>query len=341
MKEGNDMQCREIQDLIVLYVCDELDSAEAARVEGHTANCPECDAALDVERRLHQAVLALRAEEPSPAFLAECRMELSEALEQAGERGFWRRLVAGFTPMAGAYRNWAAAHPAMGAAVFILLGVTVGNLVPRMMELTSPGALPAPQQPGVTVAANEPVATRGVRVTGINLIPASTGSGLPSVEVQTMAETPQVLRGTVDDPNIRRFLVGTMQDPLYSAGARLKSIELLKPQGNDGEVRGALCKVARTDANPGVRLKALEALRGYESADDVQLMLLDLLLNDSNSGVRVEAINALTAVVQAEGAQPDARVMKVLRERMEKDPNTYVRLQSAAAVRQLAQRGVY
>jgi HEAT repeat protein len=89
-----------------------------------------------------------------------------------------------------------------------------------------------------------------------------------------------------------------------------------------------------------VRLRALEALRGFEQDDNVRQTLLDALLEDSNPGVRVEAINALRGLAE-KGTLDDPRLVNVLRDRMQRDPNNYIRMQSAAAIRQLGPRGVY
>ena len=87
-----------------------------------------------------------------------------------------------------------------------------------------------------------------------------------------------------------------------------------------------------------MRLKALEALNGAEPQDLVRQTLLDALMDDQNPGVRIEAINALRSMAEKGQVTSDDRMLSVLRDRMEKDPNTYIRLQSAATVRDLGPR---
>jgi hypothetical protein len=58
------------------------------------------------------------------------------------------------------------------------------------------------------------------------------------------------------------------------------------------------------------------------------------LTKDANIGVRVEAINALRTASEQGGLLADPQALNVLRETMQKDPNTYIRLQSAAAIQQ-------
>ncbi len=88
-----------------------------------------------------------------------------------------------------------------------------------------------------------------------------------------------------------------------------------------------------------MRLKALEALDGAEPQDIVQQTLLGALVDDDNPGVRVEAINELRELA-AKGSvsSDDGHTLSVLRDRMQKDPNTYIRLQSAQVIRELGPR---
>jgi HEAT repeat protein len=87
-------------------------------------------------------------------------------------------------------------------------------------------------------------------------------------------------------------------------------------------------------------MKALESLQGFENDAAVRQTLLDTLQSDSNSGVRVSAINLLVNSLRADGESgpADPRILSVLRDRLRNDPNNYVRLQSAAALRALGAR---
>jgi HEAT repeat protein len=137
---------------------------------------------------------------------------------------------------------------------------------------------------------------------------------------------------------------------------------------HDGEIRGALLDAIRHDQNPAVRMKALEALREVAGQEDVREALLDRLNIDSNPGVRVEAVNLLVHSLEMESLRqgPDAaeppdsgdfdvpmvspaapvaslavsdpsvqRVVRALEDLQHSDPNRYVRLRSAAALRQI------
>jgi anti-sigma factor RsiW len=334
-------RCGERDEQIVLYACGDLDAATAQQLEAHLAQCGGCAAGLAEEKRLHEALL-VGAEEPSAALLAECRMALAAAVEQVEQPGFWSRVWGGFTQgkWRASYNTWLGAHPAWGAAVFVLAGVLIGNLAPRWLQDSRESvAFGNPIEP---VVVQDDRDTRPLNVTGVNL--ASSGStGQPVFRIEGMRETPLVFEGTADDPRVLRALIGVAGGKGFNADTRMFALEVLRSRSADAEVREALCQAARGDSNPAVRLKAVEALRGFEQDENVRQAMLHVLLRDSNPGVRIEAINALRAMAEAGSgtAAPDQRIVDVLRERMEKDPNTYIRVQSAAAMRQLAQRGVH
>jgi HEAT repeat protein len=115
---------------------------------------------------------------------------------------------------------------------------------------------------------------------------------------------------------------------------------------------------ARKDQNSAVRMKALESLRDAVADQAVRETLIDALEHDANPGVRVEAVNLL--VRSLEPGAPDARenaapalapegfegpldpsmerVVRTLEDLQRNDPNRYVRLRSAAALRQMGPR---
>ncbi len=342
------MSCRERERQIILYACGELDAAAVAPLDEHLKECVACAARLESERRLLSAVSAAPAEEPSPVLLAQCRLHLSRTLDQTPPPGGWARLFSYLWPVLGSpqrfpsFRDWFAAHPALSAAAFVLLGVILGNFAPRWIEQAIRAGSSSPSTlPSLTVLASEAPAT-DLNVTGIRRLAGSPNAESPRVEVQLTSRTPLVLQGTVDNSEVRQALLYVMQNSQrFPADERFDSVELLKARSSDQEVRRSLCRAARSDRNPGVRLKALEALRGGELDAQLRQTLFQALLEDSNPGVRIEAINALRAVAEHGSTRPDETLLSVLRDRMQKDPSVYIRLQSAAAIRQLAQRGVY
>jgi HEAT repeat protein len=176
----------------------------------------------------------------------------------------------------------------------------------------------------------------GIR--GVNVLPASDGQGA-RYELQYMQEQPRVLRGTLDDAPMRDALIFIVRNnQRFDSGLRLESLDALRSVTDDEKIRELFCYVARNDRNPAVRLKALEALRGFQDDDKVRNVLLEALLRDENPGARVEAIDALKYLLEKPEARADAQLVDALRDRMHNDSNTYIRMQSAATIQQIAAR---
>jgi HEAT repeat protein len=141
---------------------------------------------------------------------------------------------------------------------------------------------------------------------------------------------------------------------------RLDCLEALRARTGDADVRRALLFAARNDQNSAVRMKAMESLRDVVVDRSVRETLVDALEHDANPGVRVEAVNLLVRSLEhntpdtSQDSQPvlapdaaerplDAsmeHVIRTLHELERSDPNRYVRLRSAAALRQIGPREV-
>jgi HEAT repeat protein len=177
-----------------------------------------------------------------------------------------------------------------------------------------------------------------------------------------------VLSGDPDDSNMRRVLTYVLENgERFDAGVRLDCLDALKGGVRDQQVRRALIMAVHQDPNPAVRMKALESLRDAAADDGVRQALLQALEHDGNPGVRVEAVNLLVHSLDQDPSdfpafapvapEPPAvapsvaprnvvtdpsveRVVRVLEQLQRRDPNRYVRLRSAAALRQIGPREV-
>lgn len=343
--------CVPFEPLLMLTAAgEELDAAEQAEVNEHLAHCAACSDALEQEKDL-LLLLAANRREPDAAMLASCRASLEDALDRQEERSWLRRLSGAFAPL-----GWLSARPAWSAALLVMIGFSVGILGPRL--LTHPGASPVAANVATNVITSGPSETssqpvnsndathsslgaldlHSAEVAGINVFPANANES-PQVEVQLRAQQPVTLQGTVDDGDVKRVLLDVLRNnEKFDPDVRLSAVELLRTRTNDPEVRSVLCHAVHTDHNAAVRLKALEALNGAEPQDIIRQTMLDALVDDQNPGVRIEAINSLRDMAAKGQVESDAHTLAVLRGLMEKDPSTYIRLQSAAAIRDLGPR---
>ena len=329
--------CKDREEEISLYLWDELDEDRCEALEQHLENCAACAATVASERQLLAALRTAAPADPSPEVLAQFRMELFEKIEQAGMPGFWTRLGTVLWPrgLRWSFSGWMTAHPALSAVALVMFGVALGGILPRLgaglSDTTVDASAPGTMQ--VTEAATAPQVDI-LNVTGIDVAGGQ-------LEVRGNRETPQTVTMNLEDPEARDLLMRLIQNgQRFTADTRMKSVEALQGLAGNQDVRQSLCNAARNDRNPAVRLRAIEALKGLGEHEMVQQTILEALLRDENPGVRIEAVNALREMVES-AATPDRELMRVLRERMVKDPNTYIRLQSAAAVRSVEQRGTY
>ena len=111
------------------------------------------------------------------------------------------------------------------------------------------------------------------------------------------------------------------------AGA-VESMELLKNQGQQDDVKAALLNALRADTNSGVRLKALEGLKPYSREPEVRAVLAQVLLNDDNPGVRTQAIDLMI-----QSNEPE--VAGILQELLRREENSYVRSRSQRALAEM------
>ena len=355
--------CSEVGPLLVFYACDEVDSREREQIEAHLASCEQCALQLHEEREMHSALMnafqPADQMDPSGALLAQCRSELSELLDDLSApplREHW-------TPFGWA-RRWMALRPVWSAAGLVAVGLLIGTQVSSWLpgHDTSSGS-------AVNVRAASPLSNEDLSkiiVAGINF-PSGADASSGTVQLQVRAEQPLVISGSVDDADVRRVLTYVVANgERFDPGVRLDCLDVLKMRTSDKEVRHALLTAARADKNPAVRMKALEALRDSTDDPSVRDALLETLHHDANPGVRVEAVNLLVnslgeqapsaplvgeAAPEPPAQAPDAdaqvpvdpsvaRVIRALEELQRGDPNRYVRLRSAAALRQISPREV-
>lgn len=353
------LSCKDVAPLLIFYACDEVSDKERKQIDAHVAQCADCAAQLAEASGLQEVMAAVpqSADEldSSGILLSQCRSELAEALDDLSAppiEEHWRPF--------GWLRRSMALRPAWSGALLVVFGILVGTQVLPWMQHGNNNNGQA-----MNVTAKTPLTPEQLEkmtFSGISFLPSS-DSGSPDVQVQLNAEQPLVLSGSAQDSDMRRVLTYVIQNgDRFDAGVRLDCLEALKAASRDLQVRQALIAAARRDQNPAVRMKALESLRDSAADDAVRQALLDALEHDANPGVRVEAVNLLVGSLQHSDTDPSApepgdatqtvkalqpdedqsveRVIRVLEQLQRRDPSRYVRLRSAAALRQIGPREV-
>jgi hypothetical protein len=348
-------RCEEIAPLLVFYTCDEVEPLEREQIDAHLTVCASCAAQLREEREMQTALVSAFQPadqlDPSGTLLAQCRSELSELLDDLSAPPLREQ----WSPF-GWMQRWMALRPAWSAAALILLGLAVGTQVALWIPGRDGGSSGFGVGQAMNVKAAPPLTNEELSkmaVAGVSFAPGSDASS-GTVQLQVRTEQPFVLSGSLDDVEVRRVLTYVVANgERFDPGVRLDCLDALKTRTGDTEVRHALLAAARKDHNAAVRMKALEALRDASSEDNVRDTLLDALEHDANPGVRVEAVNLLVRSLEgadvpgsdagADSSQvpPDPsvdRVIHALEGLQHRDPNPYVRLRSAAALRQIGPR---
>lgn len=365
-------RCSKIAPILVFYACEEVSENERKLIDEHLAVCGSCAEQLAGERALWEAMDAANPPageiNSADALLSQCRSQLAETLDDLSVtpvREHWQPF--------GWVRRWMALRPAWSGAMLVFFGVLLGAEVMPWLQ----SGLPSNNNGrAVNVLASQKLTDdqlSKMAVAGINLAPwpnAAPGT----VQLQLRAEQPMVLSGSVDDSNMRRVLTYVVENgERFDAGVRLDCLDALKAQARDAKVRKALLLAARRDQNPAVRMKALEALKDSAADGAVREAMLDALAHDANPGVRVEVVNMLVHSLEHEsqgsnmasypklaGAPEDLddqsddmqvsestamtsnasveKVIRTLEELQKRDPSRYVRLRSAAALRQIGPR---
>jgi hypothetical protein len=360
------LNCKDIAPLLVFYVCDEVSDKERKQIEAHLANCASCSAQIAEERELQEVMAAGRqpADELDSAgvLLAQCRSELAEKLDDLSAppvQEHWRPF--------GWLRRWMALRPVWSGAALVFFGILFGTQIVPWLQSVNPNNTSGQ---AVNVMAGPKLSDEQLSkmaIAEINFSPAS-GSAPGTVQLQLSAEQPLVLSGNIDDSDMRRVLTYVVENgERFDTGVRIDCLDALKAGVGDQQIRRALMAAARKDQNPAVRMKALESLRDAAGDDAVRLVSLESLEQDANPGVRVEAVNLLVrslghATSDSPALAPEApetpnpapsvqpappvndpsvqRVIRVLGQLQRRDPSRYVRLRSAAALRQIGPREV-
>ncbi len=344
------VHCEDIESLAVLRACDELDAAQLAALDAHLVQCQSCAAVVAREDQLLHAITSL--DQPADSLdrsgllLAQCRSQLAESLDDK-EAGANRSASPSiFSPIAwwGALRHTLIYHPAMSMAVLVVVGFLAGVAGQRLPIAPVPVVSTRPAVGTSTTASTKANQSSSPKVTDEQLRRVDnahvqwvtpSGSQNPTVQVELMSPTPMDIVGAPDDADVQRALTFLIENgQRFDPNVRLDSLDVLRRNAADPDVRRTLCAAARLDRNPGVRIKALEALQGYEQDPAVREALLDALEIDSNSDVRGAAIHLLLTSIKSEGAQAslDPQTLDVLRDRQHNDPSAAVRQQSAAAL---------
>jgi hypothetical protein len=187
------LQCKEIDELMMDWLYQELEPSRSQAVEAHVGGCARCTAEVGSLRHTRDVFRDLSIEEPPASVSAILLHEAARrapAVAPRGEAvGFWDRLRAWFQPLF--------AHPAAAAvATLVLVAGVAGALYVRrgsdMSESGRPVASSAPEPARPEEAARAPGTAGSATVT-------ATPTPAP-IEQQQAAAAPPAPEASYDAP---------------------------------------------------------------------------------------------------------------------------------------------
>lgn len=312
----SNLSCDAAHEQITLLLYGELSDEACHRLEQHLAGCAECRDELEVTRALSSAMAILPVREPSPNLIAQTRLKIDEALEQAPHDSwfahFRRSLWTDFRLLRTA---------PLAAAAMLFAGAGLGFAGFRMAN--PPAAPPAPID-----ISSQPIAA----ITGVSQDPST---GMVSVDYSRLV--PGVAVGPADDQIIRSLLLLGTRAPLntsvQNAALGLLTNTCSDATGDcaaDDSLRSALMVALRYDPHSSVRQLALSGLAPYLAEDmHVRDAVLEAVLDDNDPVIRAQAIQMLAPVAA------DSSVQQVLENVATHDGNPLLRNASRTMLRQM------
>lgn len=332
----------EIEDLMAEALFDEIAPEDRRRLEAHFETCEDC---RDEYERL-RATLGVMAERERqdlpPSYWASFRRRVLDRVERPPSlrkqiSEWWGSLPVLLPQTTG---QWVVQGTA--AVLFVALGLwmapssptpTTGN---EMGALTTSSETPPLQDIllGQTSATVEGGQVRP-RLRSIQNISFDPNAGRVEVQYSTLNEV--TVRGTPDDPAIRRLLQASLLDT-DSPASQLNAVQTLeraRVRPTDDLVR-ALTVLIRSEDNTALQVRAVRALRrmhdGTVLDTPTRNLLVGLVLDDNPDALRVEALQTLMAA-------PDTASSPTYLYAVRNDPNEYLRYQAQSMLQTAAQVG--
>ena len=304
------MTCDSVLKIIPLYFYGELSPVEEDQLEQHLHECAACSREMERQRGL-AALLERRQAEVPAGLLEECRGDLMAAIQ--GGAGMpdrastspWRLFLNALSQSLG---GWARYRQPVGALALLAIGFFAARVSNN-------------KQPGLEAGLANPPSDQSFAT--IRSIQPSPSGGVQIAFDETNRRT---VSGPMDDQRIRQLLLAATRED--NPAVRVESMDLLKGRSSSGDVRDALLNAVAHDPNPGVRLKAVEGLKPLAAEPDVRKVLAQVLLADDNSAVRMQVVDLLVE-------HRDDAIVGVLQDLMQKENNSYVRLKSEKALKEM------
>ncbi len=309
------MKHTEYRELLHLLALEEVNPSDRTILDDHLRTCGDC---RDEFARLGKFYGLLRHFEPAVRvddnLLQDARQQLRVVLRREQSRPRFLATIKERLSSFIALRY----QIAVAGVSTLALGIFIGHRIFAPSDPLPPDAQLIPAD---------------ARITNLKFLAATERSD----EVEFTFDAVQLvkMRGSVNDPVIQKVLTHAMlNDP--NPGVRLRAVNVVaapRTEPPDKEIKAALILTLRSDPNAGVRKEALMALRQYPPDKAIKNALLNTLMTDKNPGLRVAAINGLDSL-RVHGQSTDQSVLNALKDKMQSDDNTYIRLRARTVLQE-------
>jgi len=286
-----------------LYLQNELDDEERARIEFHLRSCSRCAEEL---RQLRLLSAKLRPPEVDEKALAAARRLTLMHLRRSTRPRFY----AAEGPL---YR-------AALAAVLIVMGFFLGRWSHGYLS-------PAGQESAASHREVRPY------VVGVQDLDFDVASGTFVIEYNTINEIR--LKGALEEAELEQLLhYAMLEDP--SPRIRLHAVKALAAAARQhkklsDDLIQSLHSVIRREQNTGVKLMAIRVLETLPMDRTIRAILTGILFRETNTAIRIEAFKALTR-----DALADAEAETYLHP-AKQDSNSYIRYKAHELLQQITQ----
>jgi hypothetical protein len=302
------MQHEKFEELVQLYLYDEIDEANKKILEQHLKSCPECNAHLEELNKMFKRFKENDNNESDDKLLFEARAELRGYLRaQKNKTSIADKLIQILSSL-----MIKPVSIAFGGAAVLLVGFFLGYMIFKTPIVNN-------SEEGLNFNSL-------TKIQNINFLDPDPNDGV--VEFTYESVKSGRIKGNINDSQVQEILTYAMLNE-KNPGTRLNSINVINasnPAKNDDELKSVLISVAKYDNNPGVRREAIKSLNELTADKEIKDALIYVLLNDTSAGIRIEAINSLMEASK-KGIKLDEADLTTLKDKIQLDENNYVRYQ--------------
>lgn len=322
------MKHNQYREWLQLSLYDELALPDRQLLDNHLETCQDCRTELEQFQKLHGALEATRMPESLDSLLEEARQELRASLRlERSRRGGWSRLRSRISGvLLPAFTGWNPLRLAGAALAMVAIGLFSGYFI---FHLTQSG--------NESLNPSDPLARGDIDVGNVRFLDPDARDG--QIALSFDATRHVRIKGNINDPRIEKILARALVNS-QNPGVRLNAISAMQtyqPRPADRDVKQALLLALQSDENPGVRKEALVTLQKYPMDEELRRAFLQVLIHDTNPGLRIEAIRSLEAAAEKRRFV-DPEMLGVLRDKMNSDDNSYVRIRAKSVLEEVTQK---